>query len=104
MKQFLAALIQFTNENGCLLCYPVFTSRGIFLSISGRSFVFLQKTIIFYFKFDNYPIMCDTFVAETLNRVSIVWTLHMIMCFLLQRSVTFHILQVVSTICPISGF
>ena len=46
----------------CLLCYPIFTFCGIFLTISGgEGFVSAyKKTAIFYFTtFDSYPIICN---------------------------------------------
>ena len=86
-----------------IVCYPV---CGVFLSISGDALFLHAKTAIFYIAFANYPIMCHTFCGQnkqksvfkaystTLDKVFLGRTLHIILCFLLQHSVTFACIAV----------
>ena len=60
----------------CLLSYPMFTfiylscslSMAYFFPSPGKALFLHAKTAIFYFAFDNYPVMYDTFCSQSKQR------------------------------------
>ena len=102
--------ITHNNVLSFMLSSGYFVQR-IFVNLPG-----MQKQHIFYFTVNKYSIMYNTFeiqneqkrvfknYCKTLDRAFIGWTLHMVMWFLLQHSITIPILQLLLTVHPISSY